>query len=224
MGIVAILAGRSENTLVRSTDPPETHQDPSLPLITTRWSRADLLALAFLVVLAVTATWAATSVNGGIRYGDSSAFFIPMYSFLGERLRELDIPGWNPYVFSGVPFAGDPESGWMYVPAMVFFTLFPPVVAYTIFATFHLVLAGFSTYALGRVLNLGVAGAAVAAVAYQFSPVVEGPECCSVRTQVASWIPLTLLGIELAIRSETWLRRSVWWCLAGIGISQMLSG
>ena len=186
--------------------------------------RGDLFVLAGLLVLALIAAWFGPRVGGGIPRGDSFAFFIPMFSFMGERLGAGDIPGWNPYTLSGVPFAGDPESGWMYWPAMVFFTVFSPVTAFTIFAVFHLALAGFSTYAFGRALNLGVMGAAVAAIAYQFSPVVEGAQCCSVRTQVASWIPLTLLGIDLAVRSETWMRRLVWWCVAGIGISQMLSG
>lgn len=184
----------------------------------------DVVALLALLVLAVIAAWFGPRLGGGIPRGDSFAFFIPMFSYMGERLQAGDIPGWNPYTLSGVPFAGDPESGWMYFPAMVFFTLLSPVTAFTVFAAFHLVLAGFSTYALGRVLNFGVMGAAVAAIAYEFSPFVEGVQCCSVRSQVASWIPLTLLGIELAVRSETWVRRSVWWCVAGIGISQMLSG
>lgn len=186
--------------------------------------RGDIVALIVLLTLAVLAAWFGPRLGGGIPRGDSFAFFIPMFSYMGERLQAGDIPGWNPYTLSGVPFAGDPESGWMYVPAMVFFTIFSPVSAFTIFAVFHLALAGFSTYALGRVLDFGVMGAAVAAIAYQFSPVVEGAQCCSVRTQVASWIPLTLLGIELAVRSGTWPRRLVWWCVAGIGISQMLSG
>lgn len=186
--------------------------------------RGDLVALLALLILAVIAVWFGPRLGGGIPRGDSFAFFIPMFSFIGERLQAGDIPAWNPYTLSGVPFAGDPESGWMYFPAMFFFTLLSPVTAFSVFAAFHLALAGFSTYALGRILNFGVMGAAVAAIAYQFSPFVEGVQCCSVRSQVASWIPLTLLGIELALRSETWLRRSVWWCLAGIGISQMLSG
>jgi hypothetical protein len=32
---------------------------------------------------------------------------------------------WNPHQFSGTPFAGDPESGWTYLPAMLWFTLLP---------------------------------------------------------------------------------------------------
>jgi hypothetical protein len=87
---------------------------------------------------------------------DLMTFFLPWYDFLGQRLRALDVPGWNPHLFSGAPFAGDPESGWMYGPAMLLFTLF--VTATTAFkgmVALHLLIAGFSTYALARVLGMG---------------------------------------------------------------------
>jgi hypothetical protein len=155
---------------------------------------------------------------------DAASFFMPMYAFLGDRLRSFDIPGWNPYTLSGAPFAGDPESGWMYLPAMIFFALLPPVPALTGFAVFHLLLAGLGAYALGRVLGLGVAGAMVAGVAYQFSPFVEGATCCSIRTQVASWLPLALIGVELALRGGGWRRNAAWWGVAGLAISQILAG
>ena len=107
---------------------------------------------------------------------------------------------------------------------MVFYQFNSPIVAYVTFALFHVVLAGSSTYVLARILDLGVLGALVAAVAYQYSPILEGPNCCSVRTQVAAWIPLTIIGVELAIRSGSWLRRAAWWGVAGLGISQVLAG
>lgn len=207
-----------------STDPPETHQDRSLPLTGARWSGVDLLALAFLVVLATVAIWAGPRIGGGIARFDTFAFFIPMYSYLGDSLSSGNIPGWNPYVFAGAPFAGDPESGWMYFPAMVFYLFNSPIVAYVTFALFHVVLAGSTTYLFARILGLGVLGALVAAVAYQYSPILEGPNCCSVRTQVAAWIPLTMIGVELAIRGVSWHRRALWWSVAGLGISQILAG
>lgn len=188
------------------------------------WTRADLGALAFLLALAVVAIWASPLIGGGIARFDTFAFFLPMYSFLGDSLASGNIPGWNPAIFAGAPFAGDPESGWMYLPAMVFYQWNSPVVAYVAFALFHVVLAGSSTYLLARILDLGVHGALVAAIAYQYSPILEGPNCCSVRTQVAAWLPLTILGVELAIRSRSWLRRAAWWGVAGLGISQVLAG
>ena len=56
---------------------------------------------------------------------DTATAFLPWYSFLGEQLRAGHIPTWNPHTFAGTPFAADPESGWMYLPAMLAFTLLP---------------------------------------------------------------------------------------------------
>ena len=183
-----------------------------------------LFVLPTSLALAVLAVWAGPSLGGGVPRVDNYAFFIPMYSFLGERLRVFDVPGWNPYVLSGAPFAGDPQSGWMYLPAMLFFTLWPAVSAYTGYAIFHLVLAGTSTFAFCRILGMGTAGAAVAGLAYQFSPFVEGVTCCSIRTHIASWIPLALIGVELALLAQTWFKRVAALAVAGLAISQMLSG
>ena len=129
------------------------------------WPPADGIVLGFLLTLAFVGTWLGPRLGGGVPRGDSVMFFIPMFSFLGKHLRAFDIPGWNPCTLPGAPFAGDPESGWMYLPAMVFFLVLPPVSAYAGFVAFHLVRAGFSAYALGRILGLGVVGAAVTGMA-----------------------------------------------------------
>src|SRR5829696_3314684 len=84
---------------------------------------------------------------------DAATQYYPFYYFLGESLRSGSIPGWNPYHFSGTPFAADPLSGWTYLPAMVLFTLFPLVVAVKGLMFSHLLLAGLSTYALARTLG-----------------------------------------------------------------------
>lgn len=187
-------------------------------------TRGDIVASLALVILAYIGIWASPKIGGGIPRGDSYLQFIPWFSFLGEQLRSGNIPGWNPYTFAGAPFAGDPQSGWMYLPSMVFFTLFSPVTAYTLFAGFHLILAGTTTFAFGRILGFGSFAAFIAAIAYQYSPYVEGPQCCSVRTNVSAWIPLALIGIELATRSNSWLTRIAWCGVSGIAVSQMLGG
>ena len=87
--------------------------------------QGDIIASAVLFVVSLVLTLVMVlPVHSFIR-GDWPAQFFPVYAFLGERLRNFDIPGWNPYQFSGAPFAGDPESGWMYFPAMAVYELLP---------------------------------------------------------------------------------------------------
>src|SRR5215211_8303447 len=85
---------------------------------------ADVLGVAALLVLLGIAS-SPLLVDGTAVGLDTTTFFYPMYRLLGERLRAGDIPGWNPSLFSGAPFAADPESGWTYAPAMLLFTVLP---------------------------------------------------------------------------------------------------
>ena len=53
---------------------------------------------------------------------------------------------WNPYQFAGTPFAADPESGWAYVPAMLFFWILPLSQAAASFMLFHVLLAALAVF------------------------------------------------------------------------------
>jgi hypothetical protein len=155
---------------------------------------------------------------------DAAAMFYPFYYSLGESLWSGSIPAWNPYQFSGTPFAADSSTGWSYLPAMVLFTLLPLVGAAKGLMFLHLLLAGLSTYALARVLGMGIPGAVLAAVAYEYSGFLYlvNP-CCFNYIGVMAWLPFAVLGAELAIRSRRWPRRLLWWGISGLALSQALA-
>src|ERR687883_601144 len=155
---------------------------------------------------------------------DAATQYYPWYSFLGESLWSGQIPAWNPYQFSGTPFAADPLSGWSYLPAMLLFTLLPLVAAVKGFMFLHLLLAGLFTYALARALGIGIPGAFLAAIAYEYSGFFYlDNACCFQYTGVMAWMPLAILGAEMAIRSYSWLLRGAWWGISGLAISQTLA-
>lgn len=161
-----------------------------------------------------------------VRIGlDGLTFFWPVYAFLGEQLRSGNVPGWNPYQFSGVPFAADPESGWMYLPAMLIFTVLPLAAAVKVYAVLHILLAGTGTYLYGRVIGLLPAGALVSAWAVsQGGLFSDRSRCCYTHIQVAAWIPIALLGVELAVRAVRHTPRVLAWLVIAFAISQMLAG
>ena len=155
---------------------------------------------------------------------DTATAFYPWYSFLGEQLRNGHVPGWNPHTFSGTPFAADPESGWMYLPAMLAFTVLPLEMAARSFVFFQAALAGLSMFALGRTLGLSSGGAALAAVAYAGSGFFAGHNvCCWAYAGVVAWLPLMLLGAERAIQATNWRSRGLWLGVAGLAVSQILA-
>lgn len=181
----------------------------------------DLLAGAAL--LGATAVAAGPLVVGGTTIGqDTGAFFYPIFSALGERLAAGDVPGWNPHQFAGVPFAADPESGWMYLPAMLFFALLPITAAATAWIIFHLLLAGFGAYALGRAVGIGPLGAVTAAIGVEFSGLLFARTvCCPAYSQVAAWLPLLLLATERSIAAQDRTGRVGWWCVGGLALGQI---
>jgi membrane protein YfhO len=184
----------------------------------------DLVAGFLLVVFTLIAAW--DLVSGGIVVGkDTITQYYPWYSYLGERLRSGDIPAWNPHQFSGAPFAADPLSGWTYLPAMILFTILPLSAAVTSYLFVHLLLAGLFTYALARALRISVAGALLAAVTYEFNGFMYWRNvCCSPYASVMTWLPLAILGVELAIRSSRWSDRGLWLGVGGLALSQILAG
>ena len=184
---------------------------------------ADGAALVLILILTMVSM--RNLLLGGTIVGmDTVTQYYTWYSYLGESLRSGTLPGWNPRQFSGVPFAGDPLSGWTYLPAMLLFTLLPLNVAAKGYMFLHLLLAGLFTYALARVLKMGIAGALLAAVAYEYSGYLfVRNTCCSPYAMVYAWLPLAILGAELAIRSRRLPDRALWWGLSGLALSQILA-
>lgn len=72
------------------------------------------------------------------------------HCFLGDSLRQGTVPGWNPLLMGGAPFAAEPQSGWMYLPAMLFSVLLPCAKSMSLLLVFHLWLAGIGVYAFLR--------------------------------------------------------------------------
>ena len=185
----------------------------------------DRWALLAVLLLGGLAAWNRVAFDTWIARFDLYTFFVPWYGHLGEQLRQGHLPGWNPHLFGGTPFAGDPESGWMYFPAMLAFTLLPVLQAFQGMLVLHLAIAGASTYALARTLGIGPAGAMVATVAYLVGPLLQwNSYCCLVLNQCAVWMPLAFLGVELALRAGRWRDRVVPWFLTGFAVAQIFAG
>jgi hypothetical protein len=183
----------------------------------------DAVAILALTALGVAAEWDRLTGPAWIGMDTATAFF-PWYTFLGEQLRAGLIPTWNPHVFSGAPFAADPESGWMYLPVMLAFTWLPLDAAARAHLLLHILLAAISTYAFARQLGCNVFGGLVAGTAYAHSGFFEGHNvCCYAYADVAAWLPLMLFGAERAVRSLALRSRAVWWGVTGFALSQVLA-
>ena len=181
----------------------------------------DVQAIGVLVVIAAFVSLVTLWFRPGLADWDIMSFYLPWYAQMGDSLRNFDIPGWNPYILSGTPFAGNPQSGWWYFPAMFFFTLFPPVLAFKLSILFHFVLGALAAYCLARLLGLGIVGSLVAGFVFGVSQNLGIATCCTIHLQLASWLPVALIGIELGVRQIDWDRRLLAFSLTGLALSQM---
>ncbi|MDE3077754.1 MAG: hypothetical protein KGJ86_20225, partial [Chloroflexota bacterium] len=163
----------------------------------------DMLAIALLGVLNVAFFWQvlfdrAMMPRGG---GDLVSFLYPMYGFASQALHAGQLPLWDPYLFSGAPFAADIQSGLFY-PINVLFERLGPPLSYSSLETMamlHYLLAGAFVYAFSRSLGVSRAAGLVAGTVYMWSGFMVAQLGHLNMVAVAAWLPLELLLLRLAI-------------------------
>lgn len=202
----------------------ETTATPPIPLRTI--VRLEAIPLAVLVLLALLLAWNRAVYDVWLGRHDILAQWVPWNDLLGQLLRSGSLPGWNPYQFSGAPFAGDAQSGWMYFPTMIPFTLWDdPLIAFKFKIAFDLIFAILTTYALARTLGIGAIGAMTSAIVFTFGPLsYHETHCCTVRSLVALWLPAAFLGVEVALRGRSWQVRVMGLSIGAFAVSQILAG
>jgi Bacterial membrane protein YfhO len=77
---------------------------------------------------------------------DILALVLPTYCLMGKSLAAGHILSWNPYSLGGAPFAADPQSGWLYFPVMLLFSIFPCAKALGWFIVLQPIIAGLGLY------------------------------------------------------------------------------
>jgi O-antigen/teichoic acid export membrane protein len=125
--------------------------------------------------------------------------------FIVESLQQGQLPLWNPYLFTGVPFLAAGQHSALY-PFSVLFYVFPIEYVYGWFVCIQLGIAGATMYAFTRTLGIGRLGALVAALTYEFSGFFVISLVFPMVISAACWLPLLLLCEEKIIRSLGALR------------------
>lgn len=112
-------------------------------------------------------------------------------------------PFWNPYIFSGSPFLGNPTSS-MFYPPNALFLIFPIDNAFGYMFMIDLFLIGFFTYLFARSINLSKFSSFISGLILMLS----GPMLTLifpghlVNFDTFIWFPLILLLYELAIKKQ----------------------
>ena len=152
---------------------------------------------------------------------DVAAYWLPTYCHLGTSLAAGHIAAWNPFSLGGTPFAADPQSGWMYLPVMLLFSLFRCDLAIRLYIVLLPILGGLGTYwflrAEGVRRTAATMGGLVLALAIAGSRLADNIPFSASLT----WIPLLLAAGAHYLRSSTWPGRLAWATVTAIAWGQL---
>lgn len=155
------------------------------------------------------------------RHPDILAFWLPRYAFLGRSLASGHIPLWNPFEMAGYPFAADPQSGWLYLPAMALFSWLDPGRAMRALIVFNPLLAGLGMYwflrkeSLARLAATG-GGLCLAMLMSASELAISMP-----FAGFLAWTTVVLAGASGYRQTDRWSRRLAWLALAAFAWSQV---
>jgi len=184
--------------------------------------RADALALGVFGLFAAIALWLRFVYDNWITEFDLFTMFIPWFGYIGDRLREGEIPAWSPYYFSGAPTVGNPSGGWMYLLVMLIYPVFQIVTATKVLLLCHVVLSGLATYAFSRRIGLGPAGALTSAMIFALGEIVYGgTNFRTIGVQTSTWLMIGLFAAEMAVRARRPSAMLGWSALIGVAVTQM---
>ena len=183
--------------------------------------RADLSA--FLAFAAITTCFAGFRFyyDNWLTDFDIYSYFLPAFGYLGDRLRDFDVPAWNPYFSGGQPHAGDPGGGWMFLPAMIGFTLFDAASGFKAMVLIELLTAGSATYFFCRRIGMIPVSAMVGALALSTGPMIYGSTSyVTIIGQITPFLALGMLATECALQTDRLSSRLAWSSLAGVAVIQ----
>ncbi len=152
---------------------------------------------------------------------DIPALWLPNYCYLGTSLVHGSLPTWNPYVMGGLPFAADPQSGWMYLVPTVLFSTMSCGAAIRWFVVIHPILAGLGIYWFLRAERVSrpaatVGGLVLAAAVSGSRLVVDVP-----FPGALAWSALLLAAAARCLHADRWPARIGWVVLAAIAWGQL---
>lgn len=187
----------------------------------SKLSRAIQRLAPYLGLLAVCLVfyWKLAFTNLILARGDMFLYFYPNWNYAAEAIRQGRLPLWNPYLFMGVPFFANSQTGVLYPPNLALAWLSTTrAINFTIIL--HTWLAGAGAYIFAR-RSLGLSrwpawlGAVTFALGGYLSAQVEHVN----QLQALSWLPYLFTFFDLALERWRWT-----FALATVVTIQLLSG
>lgn len=177
---------------------------PSKTAFWTQWKIDGIVCVLLILASLLFFYEPLFTLNVGIHW-DAYDIHYPELLYASRELQDGRVPLWNPYIFCGYPFIGNPQSGSFY-PAHFIPNLFrdmtPVVLAYI--TVLHYIIAILGAFFFSRILGSNPPGACIAALAYGFSSQVLGHSTHMGILEYLSLLPWMLSFITLGQRKSRW--------------------
>jgi hypothetical protein len=187
----------------------------------------DLGVVVLLLVLTLLCFWQnVTPVDADRKFiRGSFAQFIGQYYYAAHSLKEGHLPLWNPYSRLGLPFLAKGDVAFFYPPSFLMLQAFNHLgdgediyLFMTLYALFHIWLAGVFTYFLAKKIKLSRFSALVAAIVFMFNGTFLAMAGHVMMLASAIWLPLLfLLFIKICEERSSFLA-----LLAGVVVALMI--
>jgi Bacterial membrane protein YfhO len=186
-----------------------------------RWG--PVLAGPLLIVAAVLVVHHRFAFGGMVttQHIDILPMWLPTHCFLGRSLAAGHVPAWNPHGLSGTPFAADPQSGWMYLPAMSMYAALSCDVAIRWFIVLQPILAGLGVFGLLRGEEVSHPSAAVGGVAIAMVMAGSYASLALPFAGAVAWTAVLLAAASWYLRARTWPARLVLAAAAALAWGQV---
>jgi hypothetical protein len=149
---------------------------------------------------------------------DTAVFYFPLMSWVGQQLQQGQFPLWTPQFFGGYPIFADGEIGLAYPPALLALLSLPPERAFIALRLVHLCLAGVGMFLLARTWRLPYPSAALAGLVFALGNFLQAQIHHENIVRTASWLPLILACVELALQARHGSARLRWTLLGALAL------
>jgi hypothetical protein len=197
-------------------------QNPAYPLPPAR-ARSRRASEAWLWLLGLLGVISVSQIDGLLGNivpyeRDTSVFYFPLMSWVGQQLRQGQFPLWTPQFFGGYPLFADGEIGLAYPPALLALLTLSPDRAFLVLRLVHLYLAAAGMFFLARTWRLPYPSAALAGLVFTLGNFLQAQIHHENIVRTASWLPLILACVEMGLQASTWRPRLVWTALASLAL------
>ena len=184
-----------------------------------RASRGEAALWLAALLLVVSLSMADSLVADVVPYErDTVVFYFPLMTWVAQQLHQGVFPLWTPQFFGGYPIFADGEIGLAYPPVLLALLALPPDRAFIVLRLAHLCLAAAGMFAFARAWRLPYPAAALAGLVFTLGNFLQAQMHHENIVRTASWIPLVLACVELALRSASWRGQLRWTALAAAAL------